>query len=176
MKMKRILIFCLWVVFLWLGGCATQAGTDTGNPAFVAIKFVGIQKNSPEKLSTKLLPFGITLTEARIVLKDINLEPIISCQIEGVTRLEPPELEFDFPGPFVVDLLENMSVPDVGQIPVPPGRYCEIELKFDKLEKENVPDGISLDDPIVENAMLIQGMRIDGTPFLVQLKEDDRFK
>jgi hypothetical protein len=177
MERKNVLIGCLWACFLWLGGCATQAGTDTGNPAFVGIQFVGIQKSSPEKFSTKFLPFGITLTEARIVLKEIDLEPLVSCQTEeGTIRPESIDVEVDFVGPFVVDLLDNTSIPNVDNIQVPPGRYCEVELNFDKLEKENVPDGISPDDPIVENALLIQGMRQDGIPFLVRFKEDDRFK
>jgi hypothetical protein len=174
---KNVLIFCLFAWLLWLCGCTTQAGTDTGNPAIVGIQFVGIQKNSPEKLSTKFLPSGITLTEARIVLKEIDLEPLVSCQTEeGTTRPESIDVEIDFVGPFVVDLLDNFSIPNIDDIQIPPGRYCEIELNFDKLEKENLPEGISPDDPIVENALLIQGTRQDGTPFLVRLKEDDRFK
>lgn len=169
-------------IFLW-GAClilfsACGEGTDTGNPASVGVKFVGIETGSEETL-VKHQTSTVTLTEARLVLKEIQLEPLESClteELEGTPEDESTEEEFDFNGPFVVDLLDNSSIPEIGTTEVPAGTYCEIEVNFDELSEEEVPDGISSDDEIVGEAMIIEGTRSDGTPFIVRFGQDNRFK
>jgi hypothetical protein len=170
------LAFSLAAAILFVGACANP-GTDTGNPTTVGVKVVGITQGALAKFSKAQNSGDLNLTEARIVLKEIQLEPLaVSCASDEVEPSpEPPDLEFDFPGPVVVDLLNNSSLPEIGTVQTLSGIYCEIEIKFDKLEPGAVPE-IPADDPLVNNAMIIRGTRGDGTPFLVRLTEDDRFK
>jgi hypothetical protein len=152
-------------LFLWLAACSNQTGTDTGNPTAVSVRFAGLQ--AP----------GVTLTEARIVLKAIDLDPVSVCQAEAeLGDFETPDESSDLPGPFVVDLLAGITIPDTETFSIPAGFYCEMDVEFDRLEPEDVPEGIAGDDPIVGLALLVRGARGDGTPFLLRLSRDDRFK
>lgn len=164
----------LLLSFLFLCGCPGHPGTDTGNPTAVGVKFIGVGGTDGGAL--KLQSAGATITEARVVLKEIDLDPIASCQNENENADaaigdEPPDL----PGPFVVDLLENTSIPDTNTFTIRSGLYCELDMNFDLLEND-VPAGIAADDPIIGNAFLIRGTRGDGTPFVARLNQDDRFK
>jgi hypothetical protein len=143
--------------------CSPHAGTDTGNPTSLGIKVVGLNS-------------GVTLTEARIVLRDIDMDPLAACQAEAASPTSDFESGFTFAGPFVIDLLNDTSLPPAGKIPIPSGTYCEIGLDFNRLGKEEAPEGILSDDPIIGSALIVRGSRDDGTPFLVRLNEDDRFK
>ncbi len=170
LRMKIVLISCLL-----LCGCPNRQGTDTGNPTAVGIKFVGV--NEAASSSLKLQTSSVTLTEARIVLKSIDMDPLSLCQLETeIGDFETGDESADLPGPFVVDLLADITIPDADTFFVPAGPYCEMDIEFDRIEPENVPDGIAEDDPIVGEALLVRGARGDGTPFLLRLSQDDRFK
>lgn len=151
---------------LWLGcflGCGD--GTDTGNPTALRIQFVGQGS-------------AVTLTEARIVVKAIDFDPIPLCQTEVESPDEGSNEDDDtnLPGPFVVDLLTNTSLPETDSFIILSGRFCEMDLDFDQLDEADVPDGIDADDSIVGNALILRGTRDDGTLFEVRLSQDDKFK
>lgn len=179
--MIRIIKYSIRVLSLSAGLILFSAcgeGTDTGNPASIGVKFVGIEAGFEETL-VKYQTSDITITDARLVLKEIQLEPLESClteEPEGTPEDESTEEEFDFNGPFVIDLLDNSSFPEIGTTEVPAGAYCEIEVNFDELSEEDLPDGLSSDDEIVGEAMIIEGTRSDGTPFIVRFGQDNRFK
>lgn len=177
---KTLFVLFIFCHLSW--GCSNQ-GTDTGNPTSLEIKIVGIEGGVPTSLTKGLEIGGVTITTADIVVKEIDLDLVTtSCAEEEIeteeeeSTEEEAEQEFEFLGPFVVDLLENSSVPDMSEVEVEPGTYCEIELNFDQLATEEIPDGILSTDPIVEQSLFIEGTREDGTPFEIRLSEDDRFK
>lgn len=177
MKRAKIiagLLLACGLTALGLGRCANQTGTDTGNPISLKLEFVGIPV--PPAPASNPPP---TLCEARIVVKEIDLDPLATCNIPEPSA-EPftpePEPGPDLLGPFVIDLLQNTALPGIEAVTVPAGDYCEIDLTFDALSAEELPPGLSPEDPIVGNALLIQGNRADGKAFTVLLKRDDRFK
>lgn len=175
-RLKAIagLFLACGVAAFGLGRCANQTGTDTGNPISLKLEFVGIP--TPPAPASNPPP---TLREARIVVKEIDLDPVATCNIPepSVEPLTPePEPGPDLLGPFVVDLLQNTTLPGTEPVTVPAGDYCEIDLTFDALSAEELPPGLSPEDPIVGNALWIQGSRSDGKIFTVLLKQDDRFK
>lgn len=154
----------LMLALLCSTACTTHSGTDTGNATSLGIKVVGITS-------------GVALTEARIVLRNIDLDPLAACQAEAASpQADNFESGFTFEGPFVIDLLNDTSLPPANRIPIPSDTYCEIGLDFNRLGKEEAPEGIPTDDPIIGSALIVRGSRDDGTPFLVRLNEDDRFK
>ncbi|HSA60427.1 MAG TPA: hypothetical protein VLJ37_12175 [bacterium] len=163
------------LVLLGTWACSPNSGTSTGNPTTVGIKFAGL----PEGISPALglsVTGGVLLTEARIVLRNMDMDPLSACLAEAANPDLNIESGFSFPGPFVVDLLANTSIPDVDRIPVPADDYCEIGVDFDPLRREEVPPGILPDDSIIGHALIVRGSRSDGVPFAVRLDQNDRFK
>lgn len=160
----KILVTGLWLGCVWGCGDSGLLGTDTGNPTVAKIQFVGQGS-------------GVMLTEARIVVKAIDFDPMPLCLTEEETEEEgTDDDDEDLPGPFVVDLLANSSIPDTDSFEIVSGSFCEMDLDFDRLDEADVPDGIDADDPIVGNALILEGMRDDGIPFEVRLSQDDKFK
>lgn len=169
-------LFCMGFGFHWLGGCVGQPGTDTGNPSSVGIKFVGTRDTSLQKLSALASSPGADITEARIVLKNLDMDPLSTCLTVGQETPGPDEFNFELLGPFVINLLDNTSIPALDVFQISSGPYCEIDLTFDPIESQDLPKEISPEDPIVGNALLVRGARQDGTNFVVRLKHDDRFR
>lgn len=160
-KTKKIIFGILFISFISCGGNDNN-GTDTGNPTTTSLQFIGQTT-------------GVTLSEARIVVKEIDFDPIDLCQTESESPEEESE-ESALPGPFVIDLLNNTSVPATNSFQILSGLYCEMDMSFDRLEENNIPDGIELDDPIIGNALILQGESQDGVPFELQMSEADKFK
>ncbi len=156
-------------------GCGAQTGTDTGNPTTVGLQIVGAV-GLPGPVPTPAPGSGVKISEARIVLKEIDIDPLETCFIEAEVTPEPLNPMFDFPGPFVIDLLRNTTLPPTELIQIPAGSYCEVELNFDKLDAAQLPAGIPPTDPILGRALLVRGTRSDGMPFQVVLEQDDKFK
>ena len=170
MRLVEKVFYVFLLIQLLSCGAGLTRDTETGNPqTLVDLKIVGIDSSVSTKKQTKALPGGIDVTEARIVLKEIEFKPLQSCQEEG-------NGEFDFDGPFVVDLLNNTSTPDTETVQLVDDTYCKVKLKLAKLEIDEVPFGIDSSDPIVESSVIIQGMRSDNTVFTVLIKQDDEFK
>ena len=141
--------------------CGRELGTNTGNPSSqTALKFAGIDSSLTTKLRTKALPGGIDITEARLVLEAIDFKSAEDCDNDDET-----ETEIDFEGPFVVDLLSNMSIPETTNISIPAGNYCRIRLRLDELDDDERPNGIDASDSIIDKSVLIVGTRSDATPF-----------
>src|SRR5262245_58324842 len=113
-RAKKIISAALLVLS---SACSPHPGTDTGNPTSLGLKVVG-------------LAAGVKLTEARIVLRDIDMDPVAACQAEAASPQVDFESGFTFLGPFVIDLLGDTSFPPVNRIPIPSGLYCEIGLDF----------------------------------------------
>ncbi len=157
-------------------GTGSVAGTNTGNPFSpeVAVKIIGTSNNTTTaKVDSKLLANGIDLTEARVVISSIRFRPLAFCQA-GESEVE--EDDFDFDGPFVVDLLSNTSIPTTDNVQLPAGSYCRVELKLDDLDDDVIPNGIDASDAIVDQAVILRGTTQGGRPFHVFIEDNDEFR
>jgi hypothetical protein len=118
----------------------------------------------------------LQLEQARIVLSEIKLE-----SDESIAGLEQDEIQYE--GPFVTDLLTNETVPSLESIRLPAGRYHEISMKLDKLEKEEI-NSIDEADPILERSIYIAGTYtgqlgggfVSEAPFSLSFEFDEEFK
>ena len=166
MNLRCIRMLALLGGLFFLNSCG---GTGAGNPGSVNFAVVGINRTSALALT---LESGIEINEARIVIGRIRLRPLADCVSGG----SGGTAGFDAEGPFVVDLLDNTSLPAIGALNIQPATYCRIELRLDDLEEDELPQGISPSDTLVENSVEILGARVDMTPFVIRLEIDDDFK
>jgi hypothetical protein len=104
---------------------------------------------------------GVTLTETRVVLSELRF------RMTGSGNGEAGEA--NFMGPYVADLLLDQTTPTLGTVRIPKGRYSRVELILERLDVEEVPEGISPADPIIGHSFYLGGTRQDGTPFLASL-------
>jgi len=146
-----------------------NGGSEVGNPNRVALSVVSYD-SSLSRVGTHYLLSGLSIIEARIVLGSIQFRSMESCTDQ------PGEGRIDFNGPFVIDLLSNRSFPEIESADIPEGTYCKIDLRFDELSQNDLPEGVSKGDPIIGQSLLIRGSRSDGIPFVVQIKKKDPFK
>ncbi len=103
----------------------------------------------------------LTLTEARLVLSEIEFE---QDDMEIDTDLEEEqdvESELEFKGPFIVDLLNGTVEPDFPYTELLPGTYTEINLKLNKIETDDWEAGeaalIEMTDPLYGNSIYLAG-------------------
>jgi hypothetical protein len=112
----------------------------------------------------------LSLTEARVVLKEIKIKVNSS---DGKSRQK-------FPGPYVVDLLTNQTTPELDEIKLDSGAYTSVELVMAKLEKDKKIDGFDDGDPIVERSILLTGnyqpQTGAGVAFEMSYDVDESFK
>jgi hypothetical protein len=120
----------------------TAAGSLELTKALIVLDKIKIKMEATG--TTTVLTEGETSTETEI--EDDSLED------------ESSELEFEFAGPFLVDLLTNTVTPDPGQLDLPAGNYKEIVLSMHKVEDSDAEIlGITTADPLFANSMLIEG-------------------
>src|SRR3972149_2332310 len=94
------------LLFLFFARCG---GSSVGNPETVSLEVVGID-SSLSKLSSRALGSGLSVTMAKLSLGRIRFSPLEACLLD----LERSETDFDFRGPFIVNLLTNIVIPDLG--------------------------------------------------------------
>lgn len=128
----------------------------------------------------------LTVTDARLVLDEIEFEQDDS-EIDSPIE-EAQELEIEFEGPFVVDLLKGTVNPPVPYTELLPGTYTEIELKLEKIEADDwADDGVALlelTDPLYGNSIYIEGTYTGTTsagaatnmPFSLSFNLDEEFE
>ena len=112
----------------------------------------------------------ITVTSALIALKEIEFQlPEDELAQEAGTETED---EFEFEGPFIVDLLADTVTPELDFAVLPSGEYEEIEFKIDKIEgDESEEDGVTpiidATSPLFGNSIYLAGsytgITLDGT-------------
>ncbi len=163
---------------------ATVAAAATGRvrPS-VAVESVDISVLGDDGLEQGV----ITITEARVALKEIEFErPEDEDAEEAGVETED---EFEFEGPFVVDLLADTVTPELDFATLPAGEYEEIEFKIDKIEGDEVAeDGatplVDETDPLFGNSIYIaglySGLTAEGTvtavPFTLSYDIDESFE
>jgi hypothetical protein len=129
----------------------------------------------------------LTLTEVLIALKEIELE-MEDSQVDTPEEADQ-ELEIEFEGPFLLNLVEETSTPPLENVYLLPGIYDEIELAIAKLEgDETDSDGttplVTVDHPLYENSIYLSGSYTGTTssgsvtdiPFTFILDLDEEFE
>ncbi len=123
----------------------------------------------------------LVLHDARVALKDIEL--MTEEEQDGAD-----ELEIEFAGPFVVDLITNMVAPSLDTVIIDTGNYTQIELKIDKIEgDEEDDDGTQLvdpADPLFGNSIYLSGTysgmtaggQVTGMPFVMSFDFGEEFE
>lgn len=126
----------------------------------------------------------ITLTEARIVLEEFEFES----ELEGDDGTEDTEIEYEFEGPYLADLISNEVVPSLETIELPAGTYQEIKFKVHSIDgSEDDETGQTLvepADPLYGNSIRLGGTysgltasgEVTDVPFSMTLDLDESFE
>lgn len=162
--------FLLFVLFLILGcgGRGTTGGTETGNATTVSLRIIGYQSSQLAALTVN----DTNISTAKVVLDRIRFRPFSVCQDDDGEETD----DIEFSGPFIVDLLNPSAISGLEEIALPTGQYCRVELVLKKLESGNLPSGVSPNDPMVGRSILVEGTRVDDTPFEMTTELDEEFK
>lgn len=153
--------------FLGVMACSTVAG-DT----FVQLK-VTADPGSTTIGNALVNPENIEFTVAKVVVGEIELRKSADCSVDDSGE---DQGEFEYSGPFVVDLLTEKAKPSFDEVQIEKAKYCKFKFKLDKLHDDEVPSGVSSSDPIVDNSVYIEGVYNSTTPFVVKLDQDEDFE
>ena len=101
---------------------------------------------------------SISLSEARLVLKEITLEKNIDTNPSQADSDTDPTIPFKggFKGPFVANLLNNSLTPTPGIIEIPSGSYLRAEGLLSKLTEGSV-DRVDSKDTLTGHSLRIAG-------------------
>lgn len=153
MKKKNLFIMIIGLAFL-ISSC--EKTVDTG--VSLTIKATTV--------TAKSTTGAITFSEATLGIEKIELkmeEEEFDGDVTG--EMENEDMEFDFEGPFIVDLLLGTSDPDLSSVAFEPGVYNKFEAKISNV----------IDDT---HSIIIKGMysALDGTDYGFIFKSDDEIE
>lgn len=154
-------------LILLIVGCAS-----TLSDAVVNLKIIAPTQST--EIGNALTIDGIEFLKAKVVIQEIEFKLAQNC------NQDDNELEVDYEGPYVVNLLNGSSTPDLGQIDLNPGPYCEIEFEIEAYEIDN-DDNESLtfliqDSEMNNLSLLIEGLSPESIPFTLRFEEDEEFE
>ncbi len=158
--MKRMKLLLILIPFLC--HCGSSGGTDSGNPDKISLNIISYRSSDFQQIAVN----GLTLNTAQVVLDRIRFRSLNECddEFENASPIE-------FGGPFIIDLLQPSSLVELDDLDVPAGTYCSITLRFKK-----IAGNPSTENVIVGRSVYIEGERGDGTPFQVELTQDEDFE
>ena len=128
----------------------------------------------------------LTLTDARLNIYQIELE-MDDDEVDTQEELDQ-ELEIEFTGPFVVDLVASSVTPELPYIELLPGTYDEIKLKLAKIEGDELDEEgnplVDPSDPLYGNSIYLEGTYTGNTstgdvtdmPFFASFAIDEEFE
>jgi len=105
----------------------------------------------------------LTLTEARVVLKGIEIESdastgtTVSSDDSSESEDDSSETETAFSGPYLVDLLTDTVSPSIDALDLPVGTFKAIKLTIHKPEDDELADAIPSSDVLRENSISLAG-------------------
>ncbi|MEZ4845852.1 MAG: hypothetical protein R2877_02475 [Bdellovibrionota bacterium] len=155
--------------FIGVMACSSVAG-DT----FVRLK-VTSDPGSTTIGNAIVNPSNIEFTVAKLVISEVELEKGVDCSVEDDSANDDAN-EFEYEGPFVVDLIAEKAIPSLDEVKIEKAKYCKFKFKLDKLEDDEIPAGVSDSASIVDNSVYIEGIYDSTTPFVVKLDEDEDFE
>ncbi len=92
----------------------------------------------------------ITLTQARVVLKEIRIR----------ASAGDAAIREKFEGPYIVDLMNDRVLPDPGAISLAAGSYSRVELRLHKLDKD--ANAVGENDPLLDHSIHLAGTYTDA--------------
>lgn len=172
------------------GGCGTWIGNPKdpdeeteSNQGVVTLKFAS------QVPTTNLLAAAISvtdsqganigtlsLTEAKVVLKEIKL-----VASSGLALKESSDSDYEFDGPYIVNLLSNSFRPNPDEVSVEAQTYDRIKLKLAKLEEDAASTvGIGENDSLYKKSIYLKGTYLPNTgddkPFVLSFDIDEEFE
>lgn len=116
------------VAMLGVAVLFSSCSSDNVDPSNnVALSFKGVTSTAS---TARLASTGYEVTEATLALKKIELEQDLEdVEDENGEEIEIDELEYDFEGPFIVDLLTETSNPEIPLSTIEAGIYHELEAE-----------------------------------------------
>lgn len=122
----------------------------------IASNLRGLKAMQNQNKALSISGGGIQVDETRNAISDISFEP---------DNEQNPEI--DFPGVFVVELVRqsnvlNQEFPDFGVTQIPFDSYRRFEMKFEKLDSEDIP-GQLLPDPLVSSLLVDHTFVVQGS-------------
>jgi hypothetical protein len=159
---------CSVASFVFVAACSSIAGDP-----FVQLK-VSSDPGSTT-IGNALNSNDIEYTVAKLVVSEIEFEQAVDCSVDD-DGVDESEIEFEYEGPFVVNLLTQKSYPSFDEIVIEKANYCKFKFKLDKLEDDEIPSGVSSNDNIVDNSVYIEGTYQGSLPFVVKLDQDEEYE
>lgn len=169
-KLCLIVVGLVWLLTACSSGDGTSGvgGTEAGNAGAVSLRVIAYQSSTLATLTVG----NLEIDTAQVVLDQFEFRPFSNCGGEGSEDGEDLRIE----GPFVVDLLNPEAISGLEEVEISEGRYCRIDLEFDKLEDDELPEGVDPSDPIAGRSIYIAGTRGDGTRFQMTTEVDEEFE
>ncbi len=161
-------------------GAVVSLSIQGTRPAILAKAFAADSVVLPVSDASNVQIGTLVLTDARVVLESIELES--DDEVEG------EDLELDFPGPYVVDLIANTVTPSLDTITIDPGVYTQIELELDKIEGDEEDDyGYQLvdsSDALFDHSIYLAGRysgataggQVSDVPFIMSFDMSEEFE
>ena len=152
--MKRIMKLLLAALIVVYAGSCTKI-TDTG----ITLKIKGISTLPLLKKSTAVE--GYTFSEALMGIKEIEIE----AESADDESDDYDDMEYEFEGKYVIDLLTGTSSPDLGLADLQPGTYNELEA-----ETAQILDG--------GNTLIVKGTYTDASQnaYTFEFSTDDEIE
>jgi len=155
--------------------CTSLGGGNGNGDTFVQLK-VTLDPGSTTIGNALTNPSDIEYTVAKVVIGEVELEKGVDCSLDDDASIDDDANEFEYEGPFVVNLINQKSFPSLDEVKIENTTYCKFKFKLDKLEDDEIPEGVSASDGIVDNSVYIEGTYQGTTPFVVKLDEDQDFE
>lgn len=145
-KLSLLLSIALFLLQISCSSSPTSSIPTEGH-----IKFSVKSVTNPTSNSLSKSVNSVTITSARVVIKEIEFESSIEDSVD-----------FEFEEPFVQDLVIDSTSHEIGIVQVPFGIYEEMEIEIDELDEE---DGTTfLQNPELQNLSIrVEGF-LDGDP------------
>lgn len=118
----KIQLFLLTIGSLLVGAC----GSD---PALEGVRMKMKVVTTQSSINGRLNATGLTFTDIMIGVDEIEFETELEDDQEDIAG-EDDNLEVEFEGPYVVDLINGTSTPSLGIGDVPTGVYDELEIEM----------------------------------------------
>lgn len=143
---KVWLLLGLAITFLQFN-CSDEALSPNANSGVIklSIKTVHVQPQLNSKSLGRKVAGAVTITSARVVIKEIEFESI-----------QDDTLDFEFERPFVKDLLVGSNLHEIESILVPFGSYKESEIEIDDLKAED-GEVYNQNPDLQDRSVLVQG-------------------
>ncbi|MCB1214464.1 MAG: hypothetical protein KDK66_03190 [Deltaproteobacteria bacterium] len=165
------------------GGAATTTfvmGLSQSSPALATSFSTNFQVSTLDQGDHAIEITAAWLNVDRIEIKlpgtcedlDFDLASFASCETELEDGDDSMESEIHVQGPYVVDLVNGLSLPEAISLEIASGSLDEVEVKVEESEEsallpEGVPSGLAGNTLLVEGTVLINEV---VTPFSLTLK------